>query len=344
VINQETARNYVRRVGEPGIRTRLKLFSQDFVENDPDTMEAMEADFMNVQEAHKQFEVENKKHKDNVASRIIGRKYFSEKSYNFLTWSEKEQIRELNKKDSEDWSPDKLSEAFPADPLAITKIIRNYWQPRDEKRIQKHDEMVRKNWAMFKKGEIEVEPVLAAHLQKFAHRNLHEVAKPKVNRKLGVEIPKPNSSEFSSIITSCKKYSEKKEEKQENLKLESNEYQFPNRSRDPEEDSIMLKGKFKTSSKLMPLSEYQKLSPDIVLPDNKPPASNSQVDLMKFKKVEDASIVSLSMNDNKVLKSLEIEPQIKIPKHLWSRGQTYKVNDCFYDDDGEFLYRVPGLK
>lgn len=34
---------------------------------------------------------------------------------------------------------------------------------------------------------------------------------------------------------------------------------------------------------------------------------------------------------------------IRIPRKVWKEGFTYKVKDCFYDDSGEFLYRVPGL-
>lgn len=35
--------------------------------------------------------------------------------------------------------------------------------------------------------------------------------------------------------------------------------------------------------------------------------------------------------------------RIRIPKDKWKYGYTYKVNDCFYDSDGTFLYRVPGM-
>lgn len=47
------------------------------------------------------------------------------------------------------------------------------------------------------------------------------------------------------------------------------------------------------------------------------------------------------------LKLMDMENQpdrIKIPKEEWKKGSLYKVNDCFYDDKGQFLYRVPGLK
>lgn len=34
---------------------------------------------------------------------------------------------------------------------------------------------------------------------------------------------------------------------------------------------------------------------------------------------------------------------IRIPRKVWKEGYTYKLKDCFYDDRGDFLYRVPGL-
>lgn len=35
---------------------------------------------------------------------------------------------------------------------------------------------------------------------------------------------------------------------------------------------------------------------------------------------------------------------IKITKNIYKPGMTYRVSDCYYDDDGEFLYRVPGVR
>ncbi|KAI4493087.1 hypothetical protein M0802_009637 [Mischocyttarus mexicanus] len=35
---------------------------------------------------------------------------------------------------------------------------------------------------------------------------------------------------------------------------------------------------------------------------------------------------------------------IKIPRKLYEKGKTYRISDCYYDDDGEFLYRVPGVR
>lgn len=35
---------------------------------------------------------------------------------------------------------------------------------------------------------------------------------------------------------------------------------------------------------------------------------------------------------------------LKISKNLYKPGMIYRINDCYYDDDGEFLYRVPGIQ
>lgn len=35
---------------------------------------------------------------------------------------------------------------------------------------------------------------------------------------------------------------------------------------------------------------------------------------------------------------------IKITKNIYKSGMTYRISDCYYDDDGEFLYRVPGVQ
>jgi hypothetical protein len=35
--------------------------------------------------------------------------------------------------------------------------------------------------------------------------------------------------------------------------------------------------------------------------------------------------------------------RIRIPERLWQKDKVYRIKDCFYDDQGVFLYRVPGL-
>lgn len=42
--------------------------------------------------------------------------------------------------------------------------------------------------------------------------------------------------------------------------------------------------------------------------------------------------------------NFEYSKRIKIPENVYKQGMTYRIKDCYYDDDGEFLYRIPGLK
>lgn len=338
-------RSYVRRVKEPGIRRRLAQFSEDFAESDPDTMESLEPDFMNVHEAHKQFENEEQKFRQTVPQWIVGRKYFKEKTTNFLFWAEKEQIRNLHEKDSREWTAEKLSESFPADPTTIRKLIRNKWHPANEMRVYNHDEAVLKNWQNYKKGELEVDPLLDEHLKKFSQRDFVHFKKPTTNKNLGTEVPKPRSTEFQDIVKSCKKYADPVEPPKRNvLQLESSGLKFPDRPKDPEKDSVILRGAKATTMKNMPLSEYQKLSTGIVLEEETPPSAVAQ-EAFKFKvaKTQEPNVTSLQVED-KIYERLRIQDRITIPQKAWKRDQTYKVGDCFYDDDGEFLFRVPGLK
>lgn len=200
---------------------------------------------------------------------------------------------------------------------------------------------------------MEVEPVLADHLKKFAHRDFNQVTNSNVNRTLGIEIPKPLSSEFSRIVTSCKKYAEdnqpKEPIKKKLLRLTSNELAFPeHRPSDPEKDTVILEGESTNNMRWVTLKEYEKSSPDLALKRehleaNLPPAPGTAKDsvLKTFKHEENS--VKLNDDDSKVFRSLDIKEHINIPRKVWKKDKLYKVGDCFYTDDGEFLYRVPGL-
>ncbi|KYQ58063.1 hypothetical protein ALC60_03115 [Trachymyrmex zeteki] len=52
---------------------------------------------------------------------------------------------------------------------------------------------------------------------------------------------------------------------------------------------------------------------------------------------------SIKAWNKKVDVELNYAKPIKIAKHLYKPGMTYRISDCYYDDDGEFLYRVPSV-
>lgn len=56
----------------------------------------------------------------------------------------------------------------------------------------------------------------------------------------------------------------------------------------------------------------------------------------------DSLIVENNMEQNITLGEY-IPYRVQIPKDKYKPGATYRVRDLFYDDDGTFLYKVPGL-
>lgn len=307
---------------------------------------------MNLDKTHRQHEKEAAKMRDFDHTMLVGRKYFKSKSPNFLTFAEKEQIRKLHEDDPEKYTLDKLSQSFPADPKTISILLRNRWTPKDTKRVQKHDESVKRNWTAFKEGKLEIDPMLAQHLKKFAVRNFQHLAQPPPYKKIGIEVPKPKGNEFLSIITSCKKYAEIAESVTSGRplrvrKIESEETRFPDLKQNLDDEiTLRMDGREEFSRKNITLEELQRQAPHYKLPNSEVKEVSYEEYTPKFKT---AAIVKekkggLSEFKAEVESKQEIQEFIKIPKKVWKRGKIYQVRDCFYTDDGEFLYRVPGLE
>lgn len=53
---------------------------------------------------------------------------------------------------------------------------------------------------------------------------------------------------------------------------------------------------------------------------------------------------SIKIWNKKIDTEYDYAKPIKISKKLYKPGMTYRINDCYYDDDGEFLYRIPGMQ
>nr|XP_018903997.1 PREDICTED: uncharacterized protein LOC109035006 [Bemisia tabaci] len=68
----------------------------------------------------------------------------------------------------------------------------------------------------------------------------------------------------------------------------------------------------------------------------------NSADEMSYVQKVDNKLVMKTL-DTDLEEELKINEYIQIPKHLRKKGALYKIEDCFYADDGQFLYRVPGL-
>lgn len=291
-----------------------------------------------------------KLHRQKLRSWIVYDKYFKQTSPNFLTWAEKEHIRHLHEQDPDEWTPERLSESFPADVYVIKKLIKNSWAPRSIERVKKHDEAVKKNWNSFNNGEIEgLKPELMEHLKKFAHREVDTSALPKFEPRKPAQGWQTKNNEFMNMITSCKKY--------EATSIVGEERQIEMKPKDPEEQDEHLNRmlidppKDKRMRRRMTLDELQRIldKPDEYDEPKNPggtevvtfPTSDEIISMDKFK--TEGNVAKLKDQDLMKMYNEPVTELIRIPRKVWKRGATYKVGDCFYDDDGEFLYRVPGM-
>lgn len=349
------ARNYARRARNPGVDRRMALLNRDQLQTNLNELEQLdEADFSQVHKSHKQYEQEAQHYRERLQSWIVGNKYFKTKQLNFLTWSEKEQIRYLHNFDPEEWSIDKLVESFPADRYTVVKIIKAKWIPRDVTRVEKHDEVVQENWELFKSGRIKnIDDRFAEHLNKFVHRNFQEVQKPKVEHKRLYDIRQHNQEggEFSQIITSCKKYANATSQvdvKRIGVEEHESDQDVPEISiKAPNQDMFVMKNISDRRPKTLRQvkREHGMSSPgsEEVSDDSDVSSISSSRDCLINVKKYESELVSFDASKTPTQKKPDIRENIQIPRKLYKKGATYQLDDCFYDDDGEFLYRVPGM-
>ncbi|XP_055371030.1 uncharacterized protein LOC129605356 [Condylostylus longicornis] len=356
----------VRKGPNPGVNKFLNEMNdvQEEISEDPESFGNFESDFMHVHKTHKEHSEEMKAYKEFIRLKIVKNKYFKEKYPNFLTFAEKEQIRLLHEREPDVWNIEKLCESFPASDETIIKILKGRWYPRSEKRLKTHDEKVMTNWEKFRKGEFpDLPPELTDHLKKFVERKPSDLKniETKWLPKRPV-IPKPKTDEFLSILTSCKGYKEKNliEENGNKKKIEAgktdllsvNNFEAAQNHGDDETFVFgnienkkpitlsFLKSKIGLSEKeeSLPVKLGEKIEEKKILDDATKvnPFSSSKNKL-------DFSEITISNSDIQKYKVDPIKERIHIPNKLWKRGATYKVKDCYYDYDGTFLYRVPGM-
>lgn len=369
-------------------------------------------------QVHHDYESEMATREERLKYLIVRNKYFKPTDkQNFLTWDEKEQIRDSHKTDPEQWTIEKLAESFPATEEIILKVIRSKWTPKNVKRIQEHDASVRETWKLFEAGKLgQLHPDFVEHLKKFSHRRFdsaNNAYTKAVNDQAQFQFPKPKTKEFSHIIASLprpktkpveieadasakktilinnqkndesilppttddtyvygqifdKKYKTFDQFERSKKPLESASGRSQElRNRRPQ--AISDEGDQKTTVEIN--NGIAKVSTDNTLPSNQETQSPSLSQIERYTTVSNPSgtgvvvdlneankfdankyvqkyntrTVTIKEFDKEQIQIQEIKDRIYIPRKAYKRGAVYKLNDCFYDDDGEFLYRVPGL-
>nr|XP_031849242.1 uncharacterized protein LOC116434729 [Nomia melanderi]XP_031849244.1 uncharacterized protein LOC116434729 [Nomia melanderi]XP_031849245.1 uncharacterized protein LOC116434729 [Nomia melanderi] len=438
-----SSKSFPKNTGVRGRFTFEKTMQEtenDIEEFNPDDMDAYESDFMNVGKSYTMHQREMKKSKERLKQRIVKSKYFKEEEPRFLTFTEKDQIQKLHASNPEEWTPERLSESFPALPEAIRRVLRSKWTPKSVDKIIKYDSVVIENWKNLKTGKLVVNPMLHEHLMKFKNRKITLCSRETLSEFIPpkMKFPKPKSTLFSNIVQGyidekqpvCdQKLIPSKDKVNENGGLQSTieNNNLEKSIQSVNNSSIIQNNKYKltASNKVLTHNEFMKdqlkqlynTSPEVgitllqtyrqyveskstetansnalsnatekinernntVSPrstvttdsnvlsntveeinekDNTvSPRDTSTENVLVVRKKDTESKVTSALNmehDSSLdtfikerrmcidVKNEYIKP-IKIPKNVWKHGMTYRVKDCYYDYDGEFLYRVPEL-
>ncbi|CAK9798969.1 hypothetical protein ANTQUA_LOCUS1803 [Anthophora quadrimaculata] len=403
-----------------GIRRKKKIskyskdFETDFEELDQDDLGIYESDLTEFAELQNEKQRARKTDHERLKRLIVKSRFFNEVEPSFLTHVEKDQIRKLHQSNPDEWTPQKLSESFPALPETIKKVLKTNWVPRSVDIILKYDKRVIENWKNFKSGKLAVNFNLREHLMKFQNRKIsltdrETLAEIFVPPK--VEFPKPVSTFFSSIVQDSvskkqvttneqgnyveksisrdEKYSDTTKKKELEIvgkEGDNSVYRKSDIRRKHKEEKLVfdefIKKKLNNLDDTSPeerltlLSTYKKHIVSKQLEDVSSNVINSTTENASIEDKDVSIVKQLSSESLPVVKKDRIETKIttetknenlsldtfikernscmdtdidyvkrlKIPKNVYKKGMTYRVKDCYYDDDGEFLYRVPGLK
>lgn len=406
------------KTANPGIEHQLSVKRELEVDGVEDIGD-YEADFTQLHKVYRDHQQEMEAKDERLKYLIVRNKYFKPtERQNFLTWAEKEQIRNLYKTDPKEWPIQKLVESFPATEEIIWKVIRGKWSPQNMNRIRKHDASVRETWKSFEAGTLnELHPDFVEHLKKFSHRSFESASNAftnAANDQVQFQIPKPKSREFIHIIGSLPKPKQKpvQIEAAEDTKttiLVNDEKPSQSMPPPPKGDTYVI-GHVRGNT-YRTLDEYERIktpkgaastqTPTIRRPlltanehagqpavkesrnenglaevaakntlplDHVPPSPLSQIDrhamvknpggtgivvdlnernnfeLGRYVQKYNTRTVPFKQHDPKDgIQITEIKERIIIPRKAYKRGAIFKVGDVFYDDDGELLYRVPGL-
>ncbi|KAJ8714604.1 hypothetical protein PYW07_002829 [Mythimna separata] len=338
----------------PGLDRQIKAFEAEGLrvkeENLEEFVEQSESDFYNVGEAYNEHHNETLIGKYELRHRIVKEKYFKENMPNLLTWSEKEQIRHLASSQPDEWTPEKIAESFPITEPVVKKLLKFPWKPATEQRIARHDASVMRNWKELKEGSLDIPPELRNHFLKFSNRTIP----PLSQKSIKIDItPEQDLGEFEQIVRKCAA-----KESTNNTENQSTKLALPSPHSSKPQDKQF---KEKKDPKLITLDELTSriknrlekgnnvdINDKIIINSTQAPSQSItervQAEMELFHEThKEKGIVEYKTKTEDPKEIMNYPERIRIPKKAYKKGATYKVNDCYYDHDGKFLYRVLGM-
>lgn len=202
-----------------------------------------------------------------------------------------------------------------------------------------------RNWRELKEDSLDIPQELREHLLKFSERTIPSLNKESVKPSAMEE----KMGEFEKIIRRCAENKDKETDVEANDSTDVALYSpsnMNNHNKDRkrvtlEEMAAKIKNRLE-SGKGIDLPDQILLS--AVHSNNLEISSKKLSKEIDFHDAEQSNAVAeYKDTDEKQTSIMEYPDRIRIPKKAYKKGATYKVNDCYYDHDGKFLYRVLGM-
>lgn len=233
----------------------------------------------------------------------------------------------------------KLTDLF----FSFQKLLKFPWKPASEERIARHDASAMRNWRELKEGTLDIPEKLRQHFLKFSDRTI-----PPLNKKsIKIDLTQQQKiGEFESIIKRCAEKENANNDKKENINAETNETIKMKVKKDYNKitlDELATKIKVRLhEGEMIDIADKVLVNSISSSSQDNYSRSTPDIDLVAYTKPEN-NPTEFKENDNKMFSGLNYPERIRVPKKAYKKGATYKINDCFYDHDGRFLYRVMGL-
>lgn len=263
-------------------------------------------------------------------------KYFrAPKKLNLLTWAAKEQVRLLHGHDPEEWTVESLAKMFPVGEESIQKIIKSKVRLRRLKDIIENDLYVKRNWEkiLSRLREDRLDDDVKDFLDNLDTIGIIQNAlssphlpSPKIPKK-------ENEGSFSLIV---KDELERQAIENESMMAKQNQLNTLLSEILSEVRDILTKEVRQTTKENTQISQHR-------------PPQDSQASLKALIKSrfheghDDVNEKSDSDNFDDDLSMLGEAPQRLLLLNQKSQHKlySYRIDDCVYDENGEFLYRIP---
>lgn len=282
-------------------------------------------------------------------AKIVEKKYFRPPpDANLLSWAAKRQIRHLHRSDPEEWTPEQLAEKFPVSAEGVQKLLKSRDDVRSEEQIRKHDEKIAANW---KTLGLNGGPIVPAAEKESEKRTQRTSNAPRATLADERAQPPSKLGAFSSIIPRYQKEDHRNETQTigGTVSRTTDMFGILHAGRKP-----ITAEEFKRKAidlieinKTLDNKEKQTLSDGLLRPTDAPSKKfdafspgNGTVS-QRHAEPDDPSLDEEQFYRETYPVANTVP--LKIDVGVREKKKLHRYKDAYYDEEGNFLYRVPGI-